>query len=200
MNQLINEFIIYLVDNDVELYNEAGLQHELGFFMRVVKNIPVKFEYSIGCVSGIQSSEYLKKEMDLFFEIDDQKNCIELKFPANGAYPRRMTQSILDIYFLQQLVNNGFKQGIFFFITHLKNFAKGKSSGRIYQYFRNPKDVSEYSTEDIPKFFLKKNDGKAFYNVIENQTAKLHNPIFIGFNEIKIRGKIYYYFFIEIKN
>ena len=198
MKELIREFINYLGDHDVELYNEAGLQHELGYFLRVVKKIPVKFEYNVQSVLGTTSINLLKKEMDIYFETNNQKNCIELKFPNKGAYPRRMTQSIIDIYFLQQLLNNGFSTGLFLFITDLVNFTKGDFKDGIYSYFRNHKDISLFSPEDIPPFFIKKNDGKIFYEVIKGQTFKPLSPVAINFEEQIISGKKYYYFFIEM--
>ena len=119
IDKLIQKFIEKLKAGQIPLYNEAGLQHELGYFLRC-NNINTYFEYNINLIFKNIQQELLKKELDLFIDQKDKKYCIEIKFPNKGAFPRRMTQSIVDLFFLQQLINLGFAKGFFLFITQLK--------------------------------------------------------------------------------
>ena len=199
MKELIDDFIDYWIKNKFDIYNEAGLQHELGYFLRVVKDIPVRFEYNIQRVVERKNCTFLKKEMDLYFEVENQRNCIEIKFPNNGAYPRRMPQSLKDVYFLQQLINNGFKNGVFFFITDLAKFTKGDLTNGIYSYFRNHKDISLFSPEDIPSFLIK-TDEKVFYEVLKDQAIKLPPSTFINFKDLVVNDRQYFYFLLELEN
>ncbi|HRI19462.1 MAG TPA: hypothetical protein PLA68_00850 [Panacibacter sp.] len=95
MKQYIKDFIESLKEGKIHLYNEFGLQHELGYFLRQ-REIPLKFEWNVNLLDkNIQNP--LKKEMDLFID-NGNKYVIEIKFPNKGAFPKRMTQSILDIF------------------------------------------------------------------------------------------------------
>lgn len=148
MKELIERCITELPEE--YLYNEAGLQHELGYFLRK-SGENIKFEYNIDLV--LDNIRLIKKEMDLYIERNnDEKICIEIKFPTKGAYPRRMAQSIFDIFFLQQLLDHGFNQAYFLFISPLERFFEGKEESGIYSYFRKGKDLSKFSLEDIPGF------------------------------------------------
>jgi len=192
----ITEFIESLKEGEIELYNEAGLQHELGYFLRQ-KNIKLKFEYNINLLN-IDVPTPLKKEIDLFIEDKNKKILIELKFPNRGAFPRRMTQSIIDIFFIQQLIDSGFEKGYFIFFTGLNNFSKGKSEENIYSYFRKAKLINEFSSLDIPNFMLKKPDGKNFFSHLEKKERKFKKDLKISFLELKNNGKEYLYFILEI--
>jgi hypothetical protein len=66
INNLINEFIVKIKNIDFELYNESGLQHELGYYLRC-NNIQTKFEYSTNIIF-INTQEFLKKDLDLYIK------------------------------------------------------------------------------------------------------------------------------------
>ena len=187
----IETFIENIKNGNIELYNEAGLQHELGYFLRC-KNIQTKFEYNTNKIFRFDD-EILKKELDLYIKEKDEQYCIELKFPNKGAYLRRMTQAIIDIFFLQQLVNNGFKKGYFLFITELSAFKNGNEIDGIYSYFRNSKPLREFCCQDIPQFMLDK-EAKKLYSLIDLNKIELKGEYKIAFKNFDS----YYYFLIII--
>jgi hypothetical protein len=53
------------------------------------------------------SKDFIKKEMDLYvIGKDNEKYAIELKYPTNGAYPKRMFQFLADIQFMESVKKN----------------------------------------------------------------------------------------------
>jgi len=129
-------------DLDFKLYNEAGLQHELAWFFRQQfegTEYRVQLERNVdGIGIPVDMSGCIKREMDIYIheKNEDEKYCIELKFPNKGAFPRRIYQTFEDIAFLEQLRYEGNFSGVaFVFITSLHGFIDGSSNG-IYQYFR----------------------------------------------------------------
>jgi hypothetical protein len=129
-------------DNNIELYNEFSLQHELGIYLRNLHqfaNYKVQFERNAEDFFGITGT--VKKEIDIVVYNDKEKFAIELKFPRNGAYPRSMFQFIEDICFVEQLKNKGFDGGCAVVLVDDPNFysAKGLKTGGIYTYFRGVK-------------------------------------------------------------
>jgi len=193
---LLNEFVESLNGNEIELYNEAGLQHELGYFLRT-KKLSVKFEYNVNNIINL-TNNLLKKELDLYIPYNDKKICIELKFPNKGAYPRRMTQSIIDIFFLKQLKSKGFDSGYFFFITDLVNFTKGREMQDIYSFFRTGKDIAKFQKKDIPSFMLN-DDILKFFKLLESGQIRVEEGTVISFKELRNHNKDYYYFIERIK-
>lgn len=194
INHII-EFIESLKDGQIELYNEYGLQHELGYFLRQ-KKIKVKFEYNINLLD-IDVPIPLKKEMDLFFEENKKKYLIELKFPTKGAFPLNMTQSIKDIFFIQQLIDTGLiNKGYFLFFTKQPQYLDGYDSDKIYSYFRKGKLINKFSITDIQKFLHKKE--KKFCQIIRSQKIKFKKKLKIEFNVFKIQQGDFFYFIIEI--
>lgn len=114
-------FIKYLKDNNIKLYNEFSLQHELGIFLRFCFNdsddYKIEFERNVKNINGYRkeyfeniyekSEKYLKTrpkaEIDIFIKSKKNTNkqyAIELKFPRNGAYPREMHAFLHDIDFM----------------------------------------------------------------------------------------------------
>lgn len=137
----ISNFFQQAASKRIELYNEFSLQHELGVYFRSLSQFngyKVQFERNIGFFN-IQGT--LKKEIDIVVYNDQEKFAIELKFPRNGAYPRRMFQFIEDICFVKQLKNNRFDGGCAVVLVDDKNFysAKGLKPKGIYAYFRGQK-------------------------------------------------------------
>ena len=200
IDNLINEFIEKMEESSFHLYNEAGLQHELGYFLRC-NNIKTYFEYNLELILDTPKNKFLKKELDLFIENDKEKICIELKFPTNGAYPRRMTQSIIDMFFLQQLINIGFSKGYLLFITDLKGFKEGKKGDGVYSYFRKSKDLSSFEKNDIPEFMLndKNREVKVLFELLDNNSLKLNYENKIEFRTIVNKNKNYHIFLMKIE-
>lgn len=89
---IINEFESFLEQkiktDKVELYNEAGLQFEFGLFLKLkYPDSTIEFERNISSL-GINKKNgiYHKSEVDILI---DKKIGIEIKFPTNGAFPKR---------------------------------------------------------------------------------------------------------------
>src|SRR4030042_577520 len=72
----IETFIENIKNGNIELYNEAGLQHELGYFLRC-KNIQTKFEYNTNKIFRFDD-KFLKKELDLYIKEKDEQYGIEI--------------------------------------------------------------------------------------------------------------------------
>lgn len=143
-DHIIN-FFQYAASNRIELYNEFSMQHELGIYLRDLlqsKQYKVQFERNISFF-GIQGT--VKKEIDIVVYNDQEKFAIELKFPRNGAYPRRMFQFIEDICLVKQLKDNGFDGGCAVSLVDDEKFYSDKRlrTGGIYAYFRgqNPAPI-----------------------------------------------------------
>jgi hypothetical protein len=197
IDELINKFIQKIENNEIELYNEAGLQHELGYFLRC-NNVNTKFEYNTNLIPIIDD-KLLKKELDLYIRVNEEQYCIELKFPTKGAFPRRMTQSLIDIFFIQQLLNNGFTKGYFLFFTTLSAFKQGPETNGIYSYFRRTKSLSEFCCQDIPQFMLEK-EAKKLFSLLNSRNIILDNNYFIEFKTLSNRAISYYYFLLKINS
>ena len=84
IKKLLQEFIGFVQSQaSLELYNEAGLQHELAIFLRskLETNYRVQLERHVEDVTNIVEN-FKKKEMDVYIEnISDptEQYCIELK-------------------------------------------------------------------------------------------------------------------------
>jgi len=165
VNSALEDFINAVQKtSDLELYNEAGLQHELAVFLR--NNLPRK-EYRILIEPNItyidphlDKEQFRKKELDLFIEKknDRKRYCIELKFPVNRAFPRRMFQVFEDINFLEELVYEaGFERCYFLMATNLSGFWDGEKSD-IYKYFRSKPNKLKQITEDEILPFIRNED------------------------------------------
>lgn len=137
--KLIELFLKYLNDEDIEIYNEDCLKFELGMFLRIVlTEYNVNFEKNVKCF--IQDVGTKKHEIDITIypkntekkDFNDNKlelikpetaYAIELKFPSfkiekeNDKFVNRynngtnniLEQMEIDIDFVEELVDNGFK-------------------------------------------------------------------------------------------
>lgn len=149
--------------NDENIYNEFSLQHELGFFLR--ENLQssvykVQFERNVQYFGG-KKNKFTKKEMDIVIsnghERNSEKYAIELKFPTNGAVPKRMFQFIKDIKFMEEVKYDlGFKKTYCLsLVSDSKegDFYSGENSKKedsIYQYFRGSETTPIHGTIKNP--------------------------------------------------
>ncbi|MHA1280705.1 MAG: hypothetical protein ACTSQ8_26440 [Candidatus Helarchaeota archaeon] len=128
--------------NEIEIYNEFSVQHELGILLRAEfsSEMMVQFERNISFF-GLSKQDYEKKEIDIVIYSKDRarKHAIELKFPRNGQYPERMFKSFKDVKFLEQLVDAGFNQCFFIFFSDDPRFYKLGTLDGIYAPFRHGK-------------------------------------------------------------
>ncbi len=139
----ISDFFSYAYSQKIELYNEYSLQHELGIFLRnKCPNYSVQFERNTNFF-GINTAT-VKQEIDIAVFDKNEKFAIELKFPRNGAYPRRMFQFVEDICFIEQLKNIGFNGGCAVSLVDNMNFCtkQGLKTTGIYGYFRKKKPIT----------------------------------------------------------
>lgn len=135
----VPKFFELVRSNDVEIYNEFSLQHELGIVLRSRVPAPAKihFERPVGFFQP-RTAEYEKKEIDISIFTPDRADrvAIELKFPRNGQYPEQMFKACSDIAFLEQLVRGGFSAGIFVMAADDPLFRTGRDVDGIYAHFR----------------------------------------------------------------
>ncbi len=135
---LLQQFISYVQQQpNLELYNEAGLQHELALFLRSKLDViyRVQLERNIGHVAQIPEN-FRKKEMDIYIENLtnlDEKYCIELKVSHGRSVASRIIKIHEDIYFLEQLKKQKFRECFFMFATPSNKFMETKP-GRLKMY------------------------------------------------------------------
>ena len=138
IKKLLQEFIGFVQSQaSLELYNEAGLQHELAIFLRskLETNYRVQLERHVEDVTNIVEN-FKKKEMDVYIEnISDptEQYCIELKVSYGRSVASRIIKVHQDIYFLEQLKIRGFKECYLLFATPSEKFMESKP-GRLKMY------------------------------------------------------------------
>jgi hypothetical protein len=194
----INNFLEVVKNSDIELYNEAGFQYELAFYLKEQLGDKFKIQLERNIQDIIGSKDFTKKELDIYLEDleSQEKYCIELKVPNSYQIPRRMQLSLNDVAFLESLVYQaGFKAGYFLFLSPNKSFWNApRADQNIYKYF-NSKNV-EFQTlkvEDVPEFIKKDADDKGI-------VVKLKNKYKEPWLDLKSQGKDYWrYFMITIK-
>ena len=142
MKHLIKDFFEQISLNNIEIYNEFSLQHELGIFLRdKFKNEKIQFERNVSHFN-FDKSQFEKKEIDIsIFKNKNLTSVLELKYPRNGQVPESMFGFCRDIVFLEQLKNNGFKKAYFLVVADDKLFYSGDDTG-IYGLFRNNKSIT----------------------------------------------------------
>jgi len=193
LNKTIEKFISWTKGNsDFELYNEAGLQHELLFFLRteIGDKYKIYAERNISKIGKkLDLKEFNKKEMDIFItsRYGSENYCIELKYLTGNAIPRRMSQVYEDIKFLEELKNDlDFNGCLLFLMTPRKVFHSGKSVLGLYEVFRNEEITFRKITEtDLPPFL--KGDLHKF------STANEHVAKWLDYEDDKHK-----YFFVTI--
>lgn len=140
IKELLYEFMDIVEREEVEVYNEFSLQHELGIFLRNrLFNYKVQFERNIKFF-GIYGT--IKHEIDIVVFNDVEHYAIELKYPMNGQYPEQMYSFVKDIVFMEQLANIGFSATYCLTMVNDKNFYSGKKIDGIYAYFRGNETLS----------------------------------------------------------
>jgi hypothetical protein len=122
----------------VPFFNEAELQHELGFWLRskLAPALVVYFERPTDSFFRA-APRLVKKEIDLVLAPADRSwhFAIELKCPRSGRVPETMFDACRDLQFLEQLIPVGFGGGLFLMHVHDRQFYQGIQTG-IYSYFR----------------------------------------------------------------
>ena len=196
---LIESFLKYLNDESIEIYNEDSLKFELGTFLRIVlKDYHVCFEKNVSCFSldaktikhEIDITIYPKEKNSDGVNYKTIKQigpgtayAIELKFPSfklekgkekwtykyNNGTNRILEELETDIKFVEELVNNGFKNAWSFVLV--PEIAK-----TIYQFTKNSK-------KEVADIYYK-------FREYDNQGIK-NNEHDIIWLEWKNKGKYY---------
>lgn len=143
--------------NDERIYNEFSLQFELGVYLRD-KGYKVYFEKNVENEDVCKDNDvkgFVKKEMDLYIIDGEKKYAIELKFPTNGFYIKRMFHFIKDIRFMEQVKKlPNFEKT--YCLTLVKNdsvgekFFKGNDTG-FFKYFQNKISIPSKEIDDPSK-------------------------------------------------
>ena len=137
LRELVDEFFLYAQANNIEIYNEFSLQHEVGIFLRErLQGYLVQFERNVSYfTSDIKTT---KKEIDIaiFNEDKSEKYAIELKCPLNGQYPEQMYSFVKDIKFMEELKDRGFNKTAVVILVSDRPFYEGRNNEGIYKYFR----------------------------------------------------------------
>lgn len=142
LRQLVEDFFLCVQSNNIEIYNEFSLQHELGIFLREkLQGYRIQFERNISYFTP--DNKTIKKEIDIviFNEDKSEKYAIELKCPLNGQYPEQMYSFVKDIKFMEQLKERGFTKACCVTLVSDKPFYQGKKNEGIYKFFREEYSV-----------------------------------------------------------
>lgn len=137
LTKLISGFFANVTKQNIEIYNEFSLQHELGIYLRsVLTDYKIQFERNISFFTN--DTKTIKKEIDIaiFNEDKTDKYAIELKCPLNGQHPEQMYSFAKDIKFMEQLKERGFVKTYCVTLVSDKPFYQGKVNNGIYKYFR----------------------------------------------------------------
>jgi hypothetical protein len=123
----------------VEFFNEAELQHELGYWLRTKLAPGMRVFFERPANSFFQQAQGLvKKEIDLVVAPEDRSwhFAIELKCPRNGRVPETMFDACRDLQLLEQLLRVGFVGGLFLMHVDDPSFYQSGLQTGIYSFFR----------------------------------------------------------------
>ncbi len=137
LKPLVLDFFKLVTSQNIDIYNEFSLQHELGIFLReTLPTYKVQFERNVSYFTS--DNKTIKKEIDIavFSEDKEEKYAIELKCPLNGQYPEQMYSFAKDIKFMEQLKERGFTNTCCSVLVSDRPFYQGKLNEGIYKYFR----------------------------------------------------------------
>ena len=143
LKNLLIEFWNYRKENNIEIYNEFSLQHELGIFLR--NNLPeykVQFERNVSYF--FRNVDTKKKEMDIVIFRPDmsERYAVELKYPKNGQHPEQMFAFIGDIKFMERVKELGFNGTFVMTFVEDRLFYDGNDCSGIYAFFRANKELN----------------------------------------------------------
>ena len=154
-----------------------------------------------------QTNDFVKHEMDLYvISKDREASVIELKFPTNGAYPRRMFQCVTDLKFMEQtkdllssLTDDQSKTVKTYCLTIVNDDNIGKNyreadevlDDTIYQFFRN--------SSNKPKLFPKSINGKIKNPIEKTEDITIAKGPYPKIEWKQTKGKKFWYYILEAK-
>jgi hypothetical protein len=112
LDRLITPFIESVRDETVEIYNEFGLQHELGIYLRCgnEKSL-IQFERNTKhFFPAVPADAFAKREIDVaIYSVEPRllQWAIELKYPRNGQHPEQMFSFWKDVAFAARRSQTG---------------------------------------------------------------------------------------------
>lgn len=157
LRQLVDDFFLSVHFNNIEIYNEFSLQHELGIFLRnKLPNYRIQFERNVSYFTP--DIKTIKKEIDItiFNQDKSEKYAIEFKCPLNGQYPEQMYSFVKDIKFMEELKIRGFTKTATVVLVSDRHFYEGRNNEGIYKFFRE--EYSVYGTIFKPTGVRKNED------------------------------------------
>ena len=134
---LIEHFFVKVRINNIAIYNEFSLQHELGVYLRnMLPSYRVQFERNVSYF--LNQKHTVKKEIDIvvFSQDGKEKYAIEIKCPLNGQYPEQMYSFVKDLKFMEELKHLGFSRTYSLVLVSDRPFYQGDNITSIYKYFR----------------------------------------------------------------
>jgi hypothetical protein len=160
IKKLLEEFFVKRNSNGFEIYNEAGIQHELAIYLRdELPDHRIMLEYptsKVFCPVRL----FQKKEMDIY--ITHPSGCrilIELKVPrVNCGTPKEMYHAIEDVKFSEELKTNGFKSCYCVLLTERVSFWKApRAKSGIYFKFNGVEvNINSLVADELPNFLIAK--------------------------------------------
>jgi hypothetical protein len=149
------------------IWNEHGLQLELGIFLRG-KGLQVEFERPFTFQNTNCSTRKPKRELDILVRCDSgTTTAVEIKTPLAGRVPECMFDFLTDIHFVERLVEERHADnGLCLLVTDNHQFWKGNASG-IYEGFRN----KDFQVSGV----INKPTGSVSSNIILRGTYSLGN-------------------------
>lgn len=139
-SRYLTEFFAAIRSEGMLVYNEIGLQNELGYFLRSALPADLVVEFERPAHACGVSRRLVKKEIDLLVRTRTEPYrywAIELKAPRNGQHPEQMFSACKDLQFLEQLCEAGFEGG--WFAIHVNDalfYRNNPIASGIYAYFR----------------------------------------------------------------
>lgn len=155
MLEIIQHFFKYFSQTPFELYNEIGLRHELGIFLKkYYPELNVKLDYPVSRMFN-PIPRLANKDADLYIiESGVQKHVVEIKMPKDeNASHIDLYRAVLDLKFLEQLKSHGYDSCISVFLTKRKNIWESTNGG-IYKKFAGDSVIIGSVTKDEIQPFL----------------------------------------------
>jgi hypothetical protein len=176
--KMVKQFFEEVIKNEnIKLYNEAGLQYELALYLGtdedLCSEIEIFLEYPVTKLKPrAPDFDFIKKEIDIFIKHKDERVVIELKFPrSNAGFPGVIYNAVKDVRFGEQIIDKGkADRFITIFITDHKSVGNGNTN-HIYELFNSnyPKAcIKSIKIDDTyPKFMKDHNHEGGRYESIE---------------------------------
>jgi hypothetical protein len=160
IKQLLEEFFVKRNSKGFEIYNEAGIQHELAIYLRdELPDHRIMLEYptsKVFCPVRL----FQKKEMDIYItHPSGYRILIELKVPReNCGTPKEMYHAIEDVKFSEELKTSGFKSCYCVLLTERVSFwmAPRAKSGIYFKFNGDEVNINSLVADELPDFLIAK--------------------------------------------